>query len=99
MATEKEKWVVVYFDHYCACCDVDDNDDDVYFTHEEILKQKKMFGKVYFAKESDVKAGKVWGDDWNDRPSCCNSGSPYTSDIEIRTINLCYGKELEEAKQ
>jgi hypothetical protein len=40
--------------------------------------------KLYFTSKFEGQ----WGDDWNDRPACCNAGEPYSEDRNIVSIYL-----------
>lgn len=57
---------------YNPCC----INDNKYKSHEILLKEKSKIATIYLIDKKDL--DKVWGDDWNDAPSCCNSGTPYS---------------------
>lgn len=74
---------LIYLDYIDSCCKGED-----YKSHETLLEKKAIVGIAYLVDEI---TGKEWGDDWDDAPSCANSGPPYPercTGLEIRELKL-----------
>jgi hypothetical protein len=75
---------LIYFEPNDPCCEGE------YKSQEQLLKENAIIGTAYLCDE-DANISKIWGDDWNDAPKCCNSGSPYKETVkgyEERIIRL-----------
>lgn len=75
---------LIYFEPNDPCCEGEHK------SQETLLKEKAIIGWAYFADE-DAPMKKIWGDDWNDAPKCCNAGRPYEETVkgyEKREIRL-----------
>jgi len=74
--------VVVYFNPSSDYCDL---------SHEDRIKVNAEEGTIFLA---DTTEG-VWGDDWNDAPDDCNSGTPYPETMKNSIeIKVQLGKPL-----
>jgi len=61
-------------------------------SHEDRLKLKAEECEIHLA---DTAKG-VWGDDWNDAPDYCNSGTPYENTMKgIVKIKITLGQPLQ----
>lgn len=70
---------------------VSDNQSHESLSHEDRLKINADECIIYLGDE--VKD--VWGDDWNDAPDYCNSGSPYENTVKgLVKIEVKLGKPL-----
>lgn len=56
-------------------------------SHEELLKENALVGIAYLVDEI---TGEEWGDDWNDRPACCNASPPYKERCKGLIIKKLY---------
>lgn len=88
------KLVMVYV--YDSCCwEAADNAMGAQqrgpLSHEQLIKNGEMAVTLWVAP--DDYEGPLWGDDWDDAPSCCNAGTPY-SDAPVRAITLRYGQSI-----
>ena len=85
---EMKNKVVIYVDVYNPCCESKEH-----HSQEELLKRKSKMATIYLIYKNKI--DEVWGDDWDDAPSCCNSEPP--SDIEklgIEKIVINLGERL-----
>lgn len=75
---------VVYVERHNPCCG-NGHPIGEYKSQEQLINDKDVIATVWLVDEDDTEA---WGDDWNDAPSCCNSGIPYhgkgLTSIDIR---------------
>ena len=85
--------VVVYVDYHNPCCDYGQYRNE-YKSHEQLLKERSKIVTLYLVDKDKLKD--CWGDDWNDSPSCANSGTPYDHDKypEIIKIDIKLGESI-----
>ena len=58
-----------------------------------VLANKTLMARIWLAPRESVPS--VYGDDWNDAPWWCNSGSPYESSAPgLRVVELRLGEAL-----
>lgn len=88
---------LVYMQEFNSCC-YQENDNGLAekkcLSHEQLLDTKPIATILWFVDSDKIK--NCWGDDWDDAPSCCNSGSPYTHRDDypkITKIEMRYGAE------
>ncbi len=83
--------VVVYWETNNPCCY---ESGDKYKSHEVLLKEKPKIITLWLVDEDKLKD--CWGDDWNDAPACCNSGTPYTGGKypEITKMEIKLGETI-----
>ena len=83
---------VIWFESYNPCC------DEKAKSQEELLKEKALVGEIWLIDE-DTNLNEIWGDDWNDAPSCCNSGEPYKKGLKgLQKVKVYLGKSLDIEK-
>lgn len=89
--------VVLYVEWFDACCGYDyENASTFVKSHSELLENKEVVALVYLVDEI---TGDEWGDDWNDAPACCNSGSPYTKRCKgLEIVELKLGNQIFKSK-
>ena len=80
--------VVIYIETYNPCC----YGNNKYKSHEILLREKTKIATIYLIDEKDL--DKVWGDDWNDAPACCNSGTPYNKNCKIIKKDIFLGESF-----
>lgn len=84
--------IPIYVEYFNPCCS-NVNGNTNYRSHEEIIKLKLPIAKIFYIDKKNL--DKVWGDDWNDAPSCCNSGLPYTDkNYKIYEQTICLGEPV-----
>lgn len=84
---------IVYVDQVNACCPWSDEapyGQLPYKSQQQLIADKDVFARLYIVDDDDL--SEIWGDDWNDAPSCSNSGSPYEGK-NLRVVELRYGDE------
>ena len=79
---------LVFAIQHNPCC------EGKYESQEELIKRKAKIATLYFVDEEDM--DKVWGDDWDDEPACCNADSPSGNSVNnpIIKVDLFYGKSI-----
>ena len=88
---------IIYHTELNPCCEKELNPccENEYKSQEELLKEKAHFITLWVV-DDDCDLNKVWGDDWDDRPACCNAGSPYEDTCKgLRKIELKLGEKIE----
>lgn len=91
---------IVYVEEINACCpfDWEKGQKLPHKSQEQLIADRDVFARIYVVDNEDLT--EVWGDDWNDAPSCSNSGAPYGRVLpgekgakNMRVIELRYGDE------
>lgn len=80
---------LVYVINDNPCC------EKTHKSHEQLIKEKAVGVTLYFI-DADVPIDEIGADDWDDAPSCCNSGPPYDSNKGLVTIELRLGDVIHE---
>lgn len=84
--------VIVYMVEHNACCENKNFPETL--SQDQMIKLNSKIATLYLVDKS--KLDKMTGDDWDDAPSCCNSGSPYDEEkLGIEKIQVVLGKGLE----
>lgn len=85
---------LVYIETFNPCCDYNPDQERSYKSQDALLEDKAKVAILWFV-DKDQPNSEIYGDDWDDAPSCCNSGSPYERTCKgLVKIELHLGESL-----